>query len=264
MHYASLASGSRGNCHAISAGGQTLLIDAGISLRQIKLRMESLGMRHADVLGVAITHEHSDHSNAIPVILNRTAWSILAVPDTLAAIEADRRIEVPTSRWLPLKPGSETRFGPFSVLPFSIPHDVADPVAFRIEADGAAIAVMTDLGQATRLAAEYAKGLDVLVVESNHDMEMLREGRYPDHLKARIMSRVGHLSNDACAAFLGRVLSPSVKHVVLAHLSEENNDPALARLSAGEAIAKTGHSPALHVALQDVPLEVGEFGGARG
>jgi phosphoribosyl 1,2-cyclic phosphodiesterase len=256
MRYASLASGSDGNCHAISDGERTLLVDAGITLGRIKKRLESLGWRADQVQGVAITHEHSDHIKAVPVILRRTDWTILATPDTLRAVEALRGIEVPRSRWIPLEAGRALDWEGWRLHPFAVPHDTVDPVAYRVEAGGARMAVITDLGCATSLVAEYASDLELLVLESNHDVGMLRDGAYPPDVQARILSRVGHLSNESCAGTLDRVLSPALRHVVLAHLSEQSNDPALARLAAADAMGKRGSGARLQVAGQAAPLEV--------
>jgi phosphoribosyl 1,2-cyclic phosphodiesterase len=197
---------------------------------------------------MAITHEHSDHIHAIPVMLKKTDWVILATPDTLRAIEKIKNIEIPESRWMPLTAGQAANWEGWTMHPFAIPHDAVDPVAYRIETPQVNMVVMTDLGYPSALAVEYAKGIDFLVIESNHDVVMLREGTYPPHLKSRILSRVGHLSNDACAKMLGKVISPVLKNIVLAHLSEQNNDPALARLASIDVATKNGS--ALYVASQ--------------
>jgi phosphoribosyl 1,2-cyclic phosphodiesterase len=255
MMYASLASGSKGNCHAVGDGGRILLIDAGISLRQIRSRLDGLNWRHEDVRGVAVSHEHSDHINAIPIIIKHTDWPILATPSTLKAIEAAKGIEIPKSRWIPLTAGRALNWDGWLIHPFSVPHDAADPVGYRVEAPGLKMAVITDLGYPTTLTVDYSRGLDLLVLESNHDVGMLREGSYPPVTKARILSRVGHLSNDACAEMLLSIISPALKHIVLAHLSEQNNDPALARLTSLSAINQTNSCATLHVASQGEAIE---------
>jgi phosphoribosyl 1,2-cyclic phosphodiesterase len=256
MRYASLASGSRGNCHAIGDGERILLIDAGVTFLQIGKRLQELGWQPGQVKGVAVTHEHSDHISSIPVILRRTDWSILATPDTLNAVEAIKGVKVPKSRWIPLSAGLTTYWEDWAVNPFAVPHDATDPVAYRIEAEGTRLAIVTDLGHATELAVDYCSDVDLLVIESNHDVEMLKEGPYDARLKARILSRVGHLSNDACAGLLKRAISPRLKHIVLAHLSEQNNEPALARLASSEVISRAGSAASLRVAFQGVPMEV--------
>ena len=256
MHYAALASGSKGNCHAISDGERTLLIDAGISLRQIRQRLEALGWGVGAVGGpvraLALTHEHSDHIGALGVILRRTDWVILATADTRRAAGRAQGVEIPVNRWIELDAGHPQAWEGWRVLPFALPHDAADPVAYRVEAAGQACAVVTDLGHPTALVADHLQDLDLLVLEANHDVDMLREGDYPPQLKARILSRVGHLSNAAMAELLDRACSPRLKCLVLAHLSESNNHPDLARFAAEEVLR--GTSVALHVAHQRDPL----------
>lgn len=254
MRYASLASGSKGNCHAFLDGERTLLVDAGISLLQIRTRLQALGWDPASVGAVAITHEHSDHIAAVPVLLRRTNWAIMATAETLTAIQRIQGLEIPRERWIPLRAGHPLDWEGWRVLPFSTPHDAVDSVAIRLERSGLAMAVVTDLGQSTALVVDHCQDLDLLVLESNHDVEMLREGPYPPILKARILSRTGHLSNEASAELLHRTLSPRLRKVVLAHLSEQNNVPDLARLAAEEVLRNSG--TALHVASQKTPLDL--------
>jgi phosphoribosyl 1,2-cyclic phosphodiesterase len=252
MHYAALASGSKGNCHALSDGERTLLIDAGISLLQIRQRLGALGWDAGQVRALALTHEHSDHIGALGVILRRTDWAILATGDTRRAAEKAQGIVIPWDRWIELEAGRPSDWEGWRVLPFALPHDAADPVAYRVEAGGSACAVATDLGHPTALVADHLQGLDLLALEANHDVDMLREGDYPPQLKARILSRVGHLSNASMAELLAKVLSPRLKQVVLAHLSESNNHPDLARFAAEEALR--GSPVALRLAHQREPL----------
>lgn len=254
MRYASLASGSKGNCHALSDGERTLLIDAGISYLQIRTRLEILGWSLDSVKAVAFTHEHSDHIAALPVLLKRTNWSILATEDTLQAICRIKGVTVPLARWIPLRPGHAADWEGWRILPFSTPHDAADPVAYRVEAEGMAAAVVTDLGHPTALVMDHCRELDVLALEANHDIQMLREGSYPPPLKARILSRVGHLSNESMAELLDKVRSPRLRAVVLAHLSEQNNEPGLARFAAEEVLRGSGIP--VHVASQREPLTI--------
>ncbi len=252
MRYVSLSSGSKGNCHAFAHGGRILLMDAGLSLLQIRKRLTDSGFDSNEVGAVAISHEHSDHIAAIPVLLRRTDWAILATPATRSAIERIQSIEIPAHRWIPLRAGQALAWEGWSIHPFTVPHDAEDPVAYRLEAGGYTAAVVTDLGHPTALAMDHCLDLDLLVLESNHDVEMLRNGEYPPHLKARILSRVGHLSNESAAEFLARILSPRLRNVVLAHLSEANNDPELARFAALETLH--GHGAQLSIATQREPL----------
>ncbi|HEX7553128.1 MAG TPA: MBL fold metallo-hydrolase [Geothrix sp.] len=252
MHYAALASGSKGNCHALSDGERTLLIDAGISLRQIRQRMEAVGWRSGEVRALALTHEHSDHVGALGVILRRTDWVILATADTRRAAERAQGVEIPAERWIELEAGRPRDWAGWRILPFALPHDAADPVAYRVEFGGRTGAVVTDLGCLTALVADHLQDLDLLVLEANHDVEMLREGDYPPQLKARILSRVGHLSNAAMAELLGRACGPRLQQLVLAHLSESNNHPDLARFAAEEVLR--GSAVTLHLAHQRNPI----------
>lgn len=254
MQYAALASGSKGNCHALSGGGRTLLIDAGISLAQIRARLALCGLEAGSVRAVALTHEHSDHRAAVGVLVRNTGWAFLATRDTKAAVEAAVGETIPTDRWIELQAGRPCDWEGWRVTPFALPHDAVDPVAFRVEAEGFATAVVTDLGHGTALVADHCADLDLLVLEANHDVEMLRSGSYPDALKARILSRVGHLSNGAMAELLARVRSPRLRAVVLAHLSEQNNHPDLARLAAEEALGSA--EAELHLACQQTPLRI--------
>ena len=254
MRCISLASGSKGNCHAFAVEHSILLVDAGLSLLQIRQRLQSVGLHADHVMGIALTHEHSDHINALPVILKRTNWKILATAATLQAICAARGVEIPAARWIPLQAGHALEWEGWRVQPFAIPHDAVDPVGYRLERNGFAAGVVTDLGHPTALVADYCADLDHLVLEANHDVHMLREGSYTPQLKARILSRVGHLSNEAAAELLARVWSKRLATVVLAHLSEQNNLPDLARFAVQQSL--TGSGTRLLVASQKAPLDV--------
>ena len=258
MNYAALASGSKGNCHAFSDGQRTLLVDAGISLKQIRLRMEAVGMDLATVGAVAISHEHSDHIRAVPILLRHTNCMFMITRETLVAVNAIHGIDIPPERLIPLRAGHAADWDGVRVLPFTTPHDAADPVAYRIEWAGFQAAVVTDLGHPTALVADHCSELDLLALEANHDVQMLREGGYPPALKARILSRVGHLSNESMAELLTGVLAPRLRTVILSHLSEQNNDPALARLAAAEVLRNS--TTALHLARQEEPLLVAGAG----
>jgi phosphoribosyl 1,2-cyclic phosphodiesterase len=211
-----------------------------------------VGWDLAQVQGLALTHEHSDHIGALGVVLRRTPWAILATADTRRAAEKAQGVVIPLDRWVEVVAGQPLDWAGWRVLPFALPHDAADPVAFRVEAAGQACAVVTDLGHPTALVADHLQELDLLVLEANHDVDMLREGDYPPHLKARILSRVGHLSNAAMAELLSRVSAPRLQRLVLAHLSESNNHPDLARFAAEEVLRGSG--VALHLAHQRNPI----------
>jgi phosphoribosyl 1,2-cyclic phosphodiesterase len=229
-------------------------VDVGLNLKQIRLRMQAIGWDPATVKAVAISHEHSDHIAAIPVLVRNTDWCFLMTQETLTVVQGIQGIEIPASRWIPLRAGHATDWNGVRVLPFTTPHDAADPVAYRVEWGGRAAAVVTDLGQPTALVLDHCADLDLLVLEANHDVDMLRDGDYPPMLKARILSRVGHLSNASMGQLLAGVLAPRLRTVVLAHLSEQNNDPDLARFAAEEVLKDS--KVALLLARQREPLLV--------
>lgn len=248
MDYASLASGSKGNCHAIHHHGTVLLIDAGLSLRQVERRLNLIGWDIGWVQGIAITHEHNDHISALPVLLRNTAWIFLLTEQTKKAIESKTRIVIPDHRWVPLKSGSSLSFGSWTIQPFSLPHDAVDPVAFRVERGGQSLAIITDLGHISETVRQSCAGVETLVIESNYDEQMLIDGPYTPELKARILSRVGHLSNEDTAGLLSSMDTSRLNRVVLAHLSEENNHAELARSSAMLALQ---HAPRARIFIAD-------------
>lgn len=237
-----LASGSNGNCTWIGAGGKGILVDAGISARQVQLRLDAVGLPAAPIDAVFVTHEHRDHVQGARVLSSRLgSHRGRTVPFYMTA---------GTARHLP--PGMAPdaveevgiedilRVGPFEVRPVSIPHDTADPVAWRVACDGVSVGVVTDLGRATPPVVDLLRGLDLAVLEFNHDLEMLLEGPYPWHLKQRIRGNQGHLSNEQAADLLYSSLGPRLKQVVLAHLSEENNRPSRALAAARNALVRAG------------------------
>ncbi len=249
-----LGSGSGGNCTYVGDGRAGLLIDCGISTRQIVARMAAAGLAGAPISAVLITHEHGDHVGAAGVLSRRLhrelgRWVPTYMTEgTAANTPAAALPDGPICR---VEPGRPFRVQHFLVDPFSVPHDTRDPVAYRVEVGGAAVAVLTDLGRPTELIASKIRDLDALVLEFNHDLELLLGGRYPWRVKQRIRSSHGHLSNAQAAALLSRTWSPRLKHLVLAHLSEENNAPARALNAARCALAPLEAETEIRVALQD-------------
>jgi phosphoribosyl 1,2-cyclic phosphodiesterase len=340
-----LASGSRGNSTIVCSAQTRILVDAGLSCRELMKRMRAAGEEPEALDAILITHEHQDHVQGmavtarklgIPVYLTEPthrAWVRWMTPQkriTYAEWLEHRKLEArgrkpdaegsgqrladsaqekpnsghrspgsedgvppstrcsaegdgepdeeekaaveeviaevaqspgkdPTS--LPsveyFRAGSGFRIGDIAVTPFTIPHDAVDPVGFVFEADGVRIAIATDLGYMPSNVSMHLQGADVLMLESNHDVDMLRDGPYPWSVKQRVMSRVGHLSNDAAADFLARGYDGGAAFVVLAHLSENNNLPELARISAERALRDRMSLLANHLLLaeQHRPLE---------
>ena len=235
---ASLSSGSKGNCTYVGDKDAGVLIDCGPSTKRILSLMDSVGLGDAPIDAVLITHEHSDHIGAARILANKLAKTrgspvpFFMTPGTLKGANPK---SVPEGVEL-VQAGERFEVKHLAIDPFTVPHDVEDPVAYRVSVGDASAAVVTDLGRPTALVAQKIQDVDVLVLEYNHDEQMLLEGPYPWALKQRIRSNHGHLSNAQASALLKRGATDKLKHLVLAHLSDENNSPDLAVRSARRAL----------------------------
>jgi phosphoribosyl 1,2-cyclic phosphodiesterase len=248
-----LGSGSRGNSTFIRTDRVRLLIDAGISRREVARRLESIGEDPDGIDAVLVTHDHNDHAAALRMFVKELPVSAYLTRGTIAAIRAED-YEFNGSRVVPITPGVAFRIGDAEVIPFAVPHDAADPVAFSVKVDGLKITQLTDTGWLPESVASHLQNSDVLIIESNHDLEMLRVGPYPWNLKERLMSRHGHLSNTAVAQFIRGEWDGRAQHLVLAHISSRNNHPEIARQEATRAMRSRGLGPdRLQVTAQDTP-----------
>ena len=237
MRVCLLASGSRGNATLIEADGCRVLIDAGLSAREINRRLGEIGLYADDLDALLITHEHRDHVGGIGPLARRHHLPVYIVPQTAAAIPQLGKIAALHH----FRPGDRFSLGPLEISSFSITHDATDPVGFVISSSEGRVGYATDLGIATRLVADQLKGVRVLVLESNHDEQMLLDGPYPWPLKQRIQGRHGHLSNRAAAELLRQLAWDGLEAVFLAHLSEENNHPHLAGQVMAHCLGQLGH-----------------------
>ena len=224
MRLSLLASGSKGNCLFLETDSCRLLIDAGLSGRETLARLSSIGVDAETLDGILITHEHTDHVRGVGALARRLKIPVLGAARTL---QAARQV-IGKAQLIEFDPGTPLSFKGLAIDPFPITHDACDPVGFRIEGREGCIGFATDLGIATRLTQEKLKGCRALVLEFNHDEQMLQNGPYPWHLKQRIKSSHGHLSNAQGASLLEELLHAGLEGVFLSHLSEANNDPALA------------------------------------
>lgn len=298
VRFTVLASGSKGNSAVVSGGHTRILVDAGLSCRELFRRMKLAGETPDTLDAIIITHEHMDHVGGLAVTARKLgipvyfteathrAWVRWITPrkqmtyaqwieqcrqqalaqQAEAAPEADAcecddeektssdskdtataTNSKPDPAWLPsveyFQAGRPFQIGDISVSPFTIPHDAADPVGFVFQAEGVRMAVATDLGYISPNVKAQLRKVDLLLLESNHDLEMLRDGPYPWSVKQRVLSRVGHLSNEAAADFLETGYDGQATYVILAHISESNNMPDLARVTAERALA--GHASLL-------------------
>jgi phosphoribosyl 1,2-cyclic phosphodiesterase len=219
-----LGSGSSGNCSVVESASTRLLVDAGFSARQIVARLDRAGIDPASLSGILVTHEHIDHVQGLEVFSRRFRLPVYANRGTADAVGF-----APEPGWRIVATGATFALGDIEVTSFSIPHDAADPVGYTLAADGATLAFATDLGYATRLVQERLRPAHTILLESNHDERMLQDdARRPWHTKQRILSRHGHLSNQAAAKVVAELLGGNLRRVVLGHLSRDCNRPDLA------------------------------------
>jgi phosphoribosyl 1,2-cyclic phosphodiesterase len=247
-----LASSSAGNSVFIASSRTRVLVDVGLSRREITKRLASIGESVESLDAILVTHEHSDHISGLVSMAKK-----LRIPAYLTHYTA------PTIDWSECDPRLETfqagcRFpvGDFEVTSFTIPHDAIDPVGYLLKADGVRIGIVTDLGYVPDSIKIHLRSADLLLLESNHDLGMLKDGPYPWSVKQRVMSRRGHLSNEVVADFIRDDLDFTVSTLILGHLSEHNNHPELVRQSAAKALNGRALFTRLVVAEPGVQSEV--------
>ncbi|MDE7063202.1 MAG: MBL fold metallo-hydrolase [Lachnospiraceae bacterium] len=262
MELCSIASGSTGNCIYAGAGSTRIMIDAGVSGKRIEEGLNSIGLTTKEMQGILVTHEHSDHVAGLGVVARKYGIPIYATEKTIAAIHSTTLVgTIDPALFHPVCPGEAFTLGDLTVEPMSISHDAADPVAYIMRQGGHKMAVVTDLGTYDETLVEKLQGLDLLLLEANHDIHMLQAGGYPYPLKIRILGEQGHLSNEASGQLLGRLLHDHFGTVLLGHLSRENNIPELAyeavrqEIDAGENPYHGNDFPIL-VARRDTVSEV--------
>jgi phosphoribosyl 1,2-cyclic phosphodiesterase len=245
-----LGSGSGGNCAFLESGDTRLLIDAGFSGRQIRLRLQNIGRIPETLNGILITHEHSDHIQGLAGLCSKLDIPLYCNRDTKEAIE--RQLENKFNCRI-FTTGASFEVGDIAVDTFAVPHDASDPVGFLLRTDGKRIGFLTDLGHATKLVIERVKNADVLVLETNHDMKLLQDDtRRPWSVKQRILGRHGHLSNDAAAEVATQIVSAELRHLYLGHLSRDCNRPELAHRAVSWRLAEIG---ATHVRVETTSQE---------
>jgi phosphoribosyl 1,2-cyclic phosphodiesterase len=228
-----LGSGSKGNCTYIESPEARLLIDVGLSAREIVRRLHAIGVEPDTLDGILISHEHSDHIHGVGALARHYQ---LPVYVNQATFQKARRIIGTIEEVREFSAGTPFALKDLAIDPFSLPHDADDPVAFRLSWRRRIMAIVTDLGYASQLVRERIRGCHLLILEANHDDSMLKVGPYPWSLKQRIGGKAGHLSNQQSSELLRDVLHDELGYVILAHLSETNNLPDLARLTIAEVL----------------------------
>jgi phosphoribosyl 1,2-cyclic phosphodiesterase len=239
-----------------------LLLDAGLGKKELLRRLATLGKLPERLDGILISHEHTDHSSGLPQLLRQWRATAYITQDTHRELlkilpeETGKKID----RVEHIRAGARFTIGDIEVTAFAVPHDAADPVGYTFRANGAKVAIVTDLGYLPELVKYHLRETDCLILESNHDLEMLKVGPYPWYVKQRVMSRTGHLSNHVVCEFLADAdgFDGRARYLVMAHISETNNNPDLVRLCAEEALgrrpAEAAFQGELFVASQCVPL----------
>ncbi|MDR3982159.1 MAG: MBL fold metallo-hydrolase [Dysosmobacter sp.] len=242
-----LASGSSGNALLFSCGSTHLLVDAGISCRRITKSLEELGLTPADLTAILITHTHADHISGLQTLLKRTDCPVCATSRTLHDLA--QRLPALAQRSSALA-GPES-LGEVLVTPFSTSHDAPGSCGFRLDGADGSVGILTDTGYVTDEASAVLPGVDLAVLEANHDVETLYSGPYPYYLKQRILGAEGHLSNEDAARFAVFLAQQGTSEILLAHLSRENNTPAMAQRTVETALSAAGLCPTLSVAPRD-------------
>lgn len=229
MKLCSLASGSSGNC--IFAGSETtsLLFDAGLSGKKTEQGLNTFGYTGSDIDALFVTHEHADHVKGLGVLARKLGLPIYATAGTIREIRRSSSLgQIPKELFHTIRADEPVQIGDITVEPFSISHDAAEPVAYRVASGHRSAAIATDMGTYTDYTIRHLQFVDALLLEANHDVRMLETGRYPYPLKRRILSDHGHLSNETSGQLLCEILHDGLRHILLGHLSAENNYPALA------------------------------------
>lgn len=251
MRVGILGSGSGGNAVVVESGRQRILIDAGFSCRELVHRMAVLGVDPKTISALVITHEHQDHCKGVRQLAKRFKVPVFATAGTLEGMglkgEVARAARV-------IRSGEPVEVAGFEIEPFSLPHDAREPVGLIVQdGDGCRMGLAADIGHASRLAWGRLRDLDLLVIETNHDLDMLRNGPYPWSLKQRVAGRHGHLSNREAAEGLPELLCGRLRWVALYHLSQTNNLPGLAAATIGEVLERERCPARLAVTEQDRP-----------
>ncbi len=233
MRFASLGSGSSGNALVVEAGGTRVLLDCGFGIGEAGARLGRLGLTPADLDAILLTHEHDDHGGGVARLARRFDLPVHLTYGTLCALGRDGET-IPEA--VLIDSHAPFAIGGLEVRPYPVPHDAREPAQFVMGDGAASLGVLTDSGTLTPHIARVLSGLDALVLECNHDHDLLANGPYPERLKERIAGRLGHLDNGAAAQLLRDVDCSRLQHVIAAHLSQQNNTPELARAALAGAL----------------------------
>jgi phosphoribosyl 1,2-cyclic phosphodiesterase len=254
MRVCLLASGSGGNSIYIQNGSSSVLIDAGLTGKRIEERLQGIGVDPSTLQGIVVSHEHSDHIKGVGILARRYHLPVWLTEGTLNASKKTFR---GTEQIHVMDNDEDFSIGDLAFQAFQLPHDAADPVNFVVTDGNAQVAIATDMGVMTQLVYQRLREVDFVVIESNYDLKMLMDGPYPWDLKKRISGRHGHLPNDGAAETLCNLALEGLQQAVLAHLSEKNNHPDLARETCQDMLVHRGiRNFSITVAAQDRPGDI--------
>lgn len=265
LRFISFGSGSSGNCYLLYTDTDALMIDCGVGVRSLKKNFNSYGLRVSQINNIIITHDHADHVKSVGSLSDSCDIPVYATHKVHAGIHANwcvrKKIKPELTRFV--EKGSPVRLGEFEVTPFEVPHDSSDCVGYCVRCEGVTFTIVTDCGHITEDIQKYISESNYLVLEANHDVEMLHHGPYPKYLQDRITSQRGHLSNVECGEVLAGCATPALHHVWLCHLSEENNHPELARKTVESILRDRGIAPGkdfeVEVLKRKTPSEIYEL-----
>jgi phosphoribosyl 1,2-cyclic phosphodiesterase len=265
MKLCSLSSGSSGNCIFAGSEHVSLLFDAGISGKKTEECLNTIGYTGSDIDGIFVTHEHNDHIKGLGVLARRYGIPIYATRGTLDYILSGKTCgKIPEGLCHEIEADRPVTIGDMVIEPFRISHDAAEPVGYHLKNNSTTAAIATDMGTYSDYTVSHLQNLDAILLEANHDVNMLEAGRYPYYLKLRILSETGHLSNETSGRLLSEILHDKMRHIILGHLSEENNYPQLAYETVCNEVTE-GDNPyhandfPIHVATRDTVGELLEI-----
>ena len=242
LNFISFGSGSSGNCYYLFTSTDGLLIDAGVGIRALKKHFKDYGLSMSKVRNIVITHDHADHVKSVGCISYENNINVYATKEVHQGIKRNYCVhhKINDEHIHYLRKNEELQLGEFKITPFEVPHDSTDNVGYCIKYEDLVFCLITDAGQVTEEMKAYIRKANYLVIEANHDEEMVANGLYPQYLKSRILSEKGHLSNSSCAHALVENATENLKKVWLCHLSEENNHPELARKTIENILRASG------------------------
>ena len=231
MRFASLGSGSRGNGTLVSHGNTTLLVDCGFSAKEAEKRLEQVALTAKDLTAIVVTHEHADHINGVRVLARKYQLPVYATAGTAGCLAADLKDYIHE-----FSCHEQFEIDDIEVNPFPVPHDAREPSQFVFSDGGAKVGLLTDVGMITPIIEQALSGCQALLLEANHDLTMLDNGEYPDHLKYRVSSKMGHLNNVQAGSLLKKIDTNQLQHIMAMHLSEKNNHPDIVKGVFSEAL----------------------------